>query len=164
MKRAPWYLAAGAIAGFAGIIGLHSRTAPQSPSAARGIAGHTQPSHRLTPSGTGSPGRGAAAGGQSGQTAAGGVHSATGPTEQYGYGELAVRVTVSKGRITNVTVPTLQTAEQYSQQLAQQVIPMLKSQVLAAGGPHINGVSGATYTSQAYATSVQAALDQLHAK
>ena len=71
---------------------------------------------------------------------------------------------MSGSRITNVTVPTLQTAEAYSQQLAQQVIPMLRSQVLAADGPHINGVSGATYTSQAYATSVQAALDQLHAK
>ena len=92
------------------------------------------------------------------------MHSATGPTEQYGYGELAVTVTVNGNRITNAAVPTLQTAEPYSQQLAQQVIPMLKSQVLAADGPSINGVSGATYTSQAYATSVQGALDKLHAK
>jgi uncharacterized protein with FMN-binding domain len=82
--------------------------------------------------------------------------------EQYGYGELTVRITLNGNRITNVTVPTLRTAEPYSQQLAQQVIPMLKSQVLAADGPHINGVSGATYTSQAYAISVQAALDKLH--
>jgi uncharacterized protein with FMN-binding domain len=161
MKRAPWYLAAGAIAGFAGVLALHGRTAAQSPNAAGGIAGHTQPSHQPGPSGTGSPGRGVSTGSQ---TATGGAHSATGPTEQYGYGELAVRVSLSGNRITNVTVPTLQTAEAYSQQLAQQVIPMLRSQVLAADGPHINGVSGATYTSQAYATSVQAALDKLHAK
>lgn len=161
MKRAPWYLVGGAIAGFAGVLGVHSRTAAQSPPAAGRVAGHTQPSHQPGLSSTGSPGGGGSTGSR---TATGGVHTATGPTEQYGYGELAVRVTVNGGRITNVTVPTLQTAEPYSQQLAQQVIPMLRSQVLAAGGPHINGVSGATYTSQAYATSVQAALDKLHTK
>jgi uncharacterized protein with FMN-binding domain len=36
--------------------------------------------------------------------------------------------------------------------------------VLAAGGAQINGVSGATFTSQAYVNSVQAALDKLHLK
>jgi len=82
----------------------------------------------------------------------------------YGYGELDVRVTISGNRVTNVTVPVLRTAEPYSQQLAAQVIPMLKSEVLAAGSAQINGVSGATYTSQAYATSLQAALDKLHRK
>ena len=61
-------------------------------------------------------------------------------------------------------MPVLRTAEPYSQQLAAQVIPMLKSEVLAAGSAQINGVSGATYTSQAYATSLQAALDKLHRK
>jgi uncharacterized protein with FMN-binding domain len=154
MKRAPWYLAAGAVAGFAGVLAFHGQTAVQS-----NPAGHTQPSQQPGSSSTGSPGGGAPTGSQ---TATGGAHSATGPIEQYGYGELAVRVSVSGNRITNVTVPTLQTAEAYSQQLAQQVIPMLRSQVLAADGPHINGVSGATYTSQAYATSLQAALDALH--
>jgi uncharacterized protein with FMN-binding domain len=84
--------------------------------------------------------------------------------EQYGYGELAVKVTVSGSRITAVTVPTLRTAEQYSQQLAAQVIPMLKSQVMAAESARINGVSGATYTSEAYAYSLQSALDKLHIK
>jgi uncharacterized protein with FMN-binding domain len=159
MKRAPWYLAAGAIAGFAGVLGLHGRTAAQAPSAS--AAGRTQPSHQPGQSGTAT----ANSGFTPGPSAAGGApHSVTGPIEQYGYGELAVRVSVSGNRITNVTVPTLQAAEAYSQQLAQQVIPMLRSQVLAADGPHINGVSGATYTSQAYATSVQAALDKLHAK
>jgi uncharacterized protein with FMN-binding domain len=159
MKRAPWYLTAGAVAGFAGVLAFHGRTAVQSANATGSTAGHTQPSHQLGPSTTGSPGGGASAGSQ---TATGGAHSATGPIEQYGYGELAVRVSVNGNRITNVTVPTLQTAEAYSQQLAQQVIPMLRSQVLAADGPHINGVSGATYTSLAYVKSVQAALDALH--
>jgi uncharacterized protein with FMN-binding domain len=161
MKRAPWYLVAGAVAGFAGVLGLHGRTAATPAQAQRpgSGAGHIQPGSSGT---SGASGSSAPAGASGGAQAASGLHSATGAMEQYGYGELTVRITLNGNRITNVTVPTLRTAEPYSQQLAQQVIPMLKSQVLAADGPHINGVSGATYTSQAYATSVQAALDKLH--
>jgi uncharacterized protein with FMN-binding domain len=36
--------------------------------------------------------------------------------------------------------------------------------VLAARSARINAVSGATYTSQAYADSIQSALDKLHLK
>ncbi len=89
------------------------------------------------------------------------VRAATGATEQYGYGYLAVRVTVRSGKIINVAVPIIQAAEPYSQQLATQVIPMLRNEVLSAQSAQINGVSGATYTSQAYAMSLQAALDKL---
>jgi len=90
------------------------------------------------------------------------VRTATGQSEQYGYGVLAVTVTVTGTRITDVTLAQLQTAEQYSQQLAAQVIPTLRSEVLAAQTSRINGVSGATYTSEAYAMSIQSALDKLH--
>ena len=164
MKRAAWYLAAGAVAGFAGVLGLHGRTAPAEPRAAGGAPGRTQPgpSAPSSPSGTGPaparpgpPGR---------ATAGGGTHSVTGAMEQFGYGELAVRVTVTGSRITNVTVPAIQTAEPFSRQLSEQAIPLLRSQVLAADSASINGVSGATFTSEAYATSLQAALDRLHLK
>lgn len=162
MKRAAWYLAAGAVAGFAGVLGLHGRTAPAEPRAAGGAPGRTQPS----PSAPSSPsGTGPAAGSSPGRaTAGGGTHSVTGAMEQFGYGELAVRVTVTGSRITNVTVPVIQTAEPFSRQLSEQAIPLLRSQVLAADSASINGVSGATFTSEAYATSLQAALDRLHLK
>jgi hypothetical protein len=162
MKRASWYLTAGAVAGFAGVLGLSSRAATAVPTALKGT-GHA----RAATPGRGGSGTSTAGGGSGsgGQPAAGGqVQSATGPVTPYGYGELDVRVTVSGSRITNVTVPVLRVAEPYSQQLASQVIPMLKSEVLAAGSAQINGVSGATFTSQAYATSLQAALDKLHRK
>jgi len=149
MKRAAWYLAAGAVAGFAGVIGLHGRTAPAAPRAAGGPPGRSQPG----PS---------ASSGSRPATAGGGTHSVTGAMEQFGYGELAVRVTVTGSRITNVTVPALQTAEPFSRQLSEQAIPLLRLQVLAADSASINGVSGATFTSEAYATSLQAALDKLH--
>jgi uncharacterized protein with FMN-binding domain len=94
--------------------------------------------------------------------ATGQAKSATGAVVPYGYGELSVTVTVRGDQITAVSVPLLRTAEPYSQQLAQQVIPMLKSEVLAAHSAQIHGVSGATYTSEAYAQSIQSALDKLH--
>lgn len=162
MKRASWYLTAGAVAGFAGVLGLSSRAAPAVPAALKG-SGHAPAGQ--AGGGTGSGSTAGGSGSVSGQPAAAGqAHSSTGPVTQYGYGELDVQVTVSGNRITGVTVPVLRTAEPYSQQLAGQVIPMLKSQVLAANSAQINGVSGATYTSQAYATSLQAALDKLHRK
>jgi len=82
----------------------------------------------------------------------------------YGYGELSVTVTVRGTQITAVSVPLLRTAEPYSQQIAEQVLPMLRSEVLAAHSAQIHAVSGATYTSAAYAQSIQSALDKLHVK
>jgi uncharacterized protein with FMN-binding domain len=82
-----------------------------------------------------------------------------GPSEQYGFGALSIRATLKGSRILDVSLASLQTAESYSQMLAQAAIPVLKSEVLAAQSANVNGVSGATYTSQAYLLSLQGALD-----
>ena len=147
MKRAGWYVIAGAAAGFAGIVGFHG-SGPAAPAAlgqpkAGGAGASTAPS---APARTTDP---AAQAGGSGP-----VRKATGTVEQYGYGELSVTVTARGTQITGVSVPLLRTAEPYSQQLAQQVIPMLRAEVLAAHGAQIYGVSGATYTSVAYVRSI----------
>jgi uncharacterized protein with FMN-binding domain len=44
------------------------------------------------------------------------------------------------------------------------VLPMLRAQVLSSHSASISAVSGATYTSQAYAASLQSALDKLGVK
>jgi hypothetical protein len=151
MKRAAWYVIAGTVAGFAGVLGLHGRAAPPSVVA--------QP--RPTRSGT-APAAAAGAKRDHSTRPTGPVRQATGVLEQYGYGELSVTVTVRGNQITGISVPVLRTAEPYSQQLATQALPTLKSEVLAAHSARINAVSGATYTSQAYADSIQSALDKLH--
>lgn len=92
------------------------------------------------------------------------ARSVTGTTEQYGYGQLAVQVIVHGTKITGLGVVGLQTAESYSQQIADQVIPMLRGEVLAAQSAQVNGISGATYTTEAYLYSIQSALDKLHIK
>jgi uncharacterized protein with FMN-binding domain len=153
MKRAAWLVVAGTVAGFLGVIGLHKTSGPaalassgtQPGSRAGHAAGPRRARARATPAGAG-PATG----------------TTLGTLERYGYGELAARVSISGGQITGIAVPVLRTAEQYSQQLAVQVIPTLRSEVLAAQSARINAVSGATYTSQAYALSVQAALDKAH--
>lgn len=75
-----------------------------------------------------------------------------------------MKVTVLNNRITNVSVNSIQALESYSLQLEQQVVPILKSEVLQAQSSKISSLSGATYTSEAYAYSLQSALDQLHFK
>ena len=93
----------------------------------------------------------------------GGV-SAVGQAENYGYGTMSVKVTVAQNHIVNVAVNSLTTLDSYSQQLEKYVVPILKAEVLKAQGIRINALTGATYTSEAYAYSIQSALDKLHFK
>jgi hypothetical protein len=152
MKRAAWYVIAGAVAGFVVVVDAHGKAATPPISV-----------HPAASAGASAPASGpSAAGGASGPSGA--TRRVTGIVEQYGYGELAVTVTLRGNEITGVSVPLLRTAEPYSQQLAVQVLPMLKHEVLAAHSARIQAVSGATYTSQAYADSIQSALDKLHLK
>ena len=149
MKRAPLLLSAGTAAGFVSVLGFHLRQAPPT------VAG-------ASPSGSpfaASPSRAGPT--PAGQAAA---RSALGPEEQFGYGVLDVKVTESGTRITDVSVPLLQTAEPTSQQISEQAIAMLRAEVLSAQGGGIDAISGATYTSAAYLQSLQAAIDKLHAR
>jgi uncharacterized protein with FMN-binding domain len=150
MKRAPLLIVAGALAGFAGVLGWHSRQAPAIPRAAASPPGGASAASRASAS----P---APAGPVAGRTA-------LGPDEQYGYGVLDVKVTVSGTRITDISVPLLQTAEPTSEQISQEAIAMLRTEALSAQSARIDAISGATYTSEAYALSLQAAIDKLHGR
>jgi len=152
MKRAPLLLFAGTAAGFIGVLGFHVRQAPPTAVAPRTASG---------PSGVASAAGRTPAGPVAGQ---GAVRSALGSEVQYGYGVLDVKVTVSGSRITDVSVPLLQTAEPTSQQISEEAIAMLRAEVLIAKGASIDAISGATYTSEAYIQSLQAAVDKLHSK
>ena len=157
LRRAPLLASAGAAAGFAAVFGLHlGAAAPIAPP--RAAAG--QPTQ---PSGTGKVKSTGASSAQAGASTGGGTHSATGPGVNFGYGTIAVKVTVTGGRIVSVSVAKLSTLDPTSQQIAGQAIPMLRSEVLQAHSARIYGVSGATYTSVGYIRSLQAALDRLHA-
>ena len=175
-KRGPIALTAAAAAGFLGALGFHvsGSTAPVAAAASAPTGGQNASATTSPPTGditstSAAANPSTAATGPSGPVTKTGsgptvLRSATGPVEQYGYGQLAVRVTVNGTKITSLSVVGLQTAESYSQQIADQVIPMLHNEVLAAQNAQVNGISGASYTTQAYLSSIQSALDTLHIK
>ena len=83
----------------------------------------------------------------------------TGATATNRFGTETVTVTISGGAITEVSVKST-VYEQRSQQFVQRAVPTLRSEVLAAQSADVNTVSGSTYTSRSYLTSLQSALDQ----
>jgi uncharacterized protein with FMN-binding domain len=155
--KIPLTLMSAVAAGFVGVVTLHSP------------ASHSAPVSKVTRPGSGAtttttpgtpPGTTTTAGGPAGNVNG----TAVGSIENYGYGQLAVKVTIVNNRIVDLKIESLQTLESYSQQLEAQVVPILKNEVLQAQGTRISSLSGATYTSEAYAYSIQSALDKLHFK
>jgi uncharacterized protein with FMN-binding domain len=78
-----------------------------------------------------------------------------------GLGSIQVKVTAANGKIASVGMAQMNLHGPQSQQISNNVIPQLEQQVMASNGGPIHGVSGATYTSKAFGTSLQAALSQL---
>jgi uncharacterized protein with FMN-binding domain len=90
-----------------------------------------------------------------------GTRQINGPVVPTQFGDVQVRVTVSNGKITNVTPLQMPFDRRHSQELSQAATPLLHDEVLQAQSAQIDLLSGATYTSSAYQQSLQAALDQL---
>jgi uncharacterized protein with FMN-binding domain len=96
-------------------------------------------------------------------TAPSSTRTATGQDVQYQYGDIELQVTESGSRITKVKVLRNGAVDARSAEINSQAVPMLQDQTMQAQSANIDGVSGATFTSYAYAQSLQSALDQLHA-
>ena len=88
--------------------------------------------------------------------------TATGSDVSTPYGPVQVEVVVAGGHITDVRALRLPSGGK-SGSIADYSVPILRQEAMAAQGADIQAVSGATYTSQGYADSLQAALDQLSA-
>jgi uncharacterized protein with FMN-binding domain len=87
--------------------------------------------------------------------------SATGQDISYRYGDIELKVVEQGTRITNIEVVSEGATDPHSQQINSQAVPILQSQALAAQSANIDGVAGATFTSQAYADALQSALSGL---
>ena len=83
-----------------------------------------------------------------------------GSSVQTRYGPVQVSVTFAKGQITDVQALQVPGGHRESVQINARATPILAQEVIAAQSAQIDTVSGATYTSEAYAESVQAAIDQ----
>jgi uncharacterized protein with FMN-binding domain len=85
-----------------------------------------------------------------------------GPTEQTRYGPVQVQVTIAGKRITGVKILQHPSGDDRSIQIANDALPQLRSETLAAQSAQIDAVGGATYTSEGYQQSLQGALDLAH--
>ena len=93
------------------------------------------------------------------KTAPGAVQTVDGPAVETGYGPIQVRLTVRAGRILTATATDYPESAGPSRSINHRAVPVLQAETVSAQGARIDAVSGATYTSAGYVSSLQAALD-----
>ena len=113
-----------------------------------------------TPAPAASSGRAAT---QAPSTGSGTTSAATatvdGPVVNTRFGPVQVEVVIADGQLTDVVALQLPSGRR-SGQISSYAEPVLREEALQAQSASIDIVSGATYTSDAYGQSLQAALDQ----
>ncbi|GAB1330659.1 FMN-binding protein [Streptomyces sennicomposti] len=104
---------------------------------------------------------GAGAGARAGASGsgAGAARTVTGKVAQTQYGPVQVRITVSGGKVVKAEAVRAPEGGLSGQKTAM-AVSRLNQEAVAAGSADIDAVSGATYTSGGYRTSLQSALDQ----
>jgi uncharacterized protein with FMN-binding domain len=80
----------------------------------------------------------------------------TGPSVFVNYGNVQVKITVVNGRITDAVAVKAPTGK--NDRYTNMAVPVLKQQTLKAQSANIQGVSGASYTSYGWFTSLQGAI------
>jgi len=81
-----------------------------------------------------------------------------GDTQQTRFGPVQVQITLSNGKITSAKALQYPNNDFRSQSISQQAIPYLVQETLAANSANIQGVGGASYTSQGWYDSLVSAL------
>jgi uncharacterized protein with FMN-binding domain len=128
VRRAPLVLTA-TVAGVAGLLSFHPR-GPASSAAAPTASPASKPSGNQ-------------------------IDGAVASTQ---YGDVQVRITVKAGKVVDVTPLALPNSDGRSSEISSFAAPLLRQEVLAAQSGQVDGVSGATYTSQGYADSAASAI------
>ena len=81
-----------------------------------------------------------------------------GNTSSTRWGPVQVRIVVKDGKIVDASALKSPSGDSRSRSISQQAIPYLVQETLAAQSDQISGVSGASYTSNGWFTSLQSAL------
>jgi uncharacterized protein with FMN-binding domain len=84
----------------------------------------------------------------------------TGQDIQTDYGDNQVKVIITGGRIVDIQALQLPFDRQRSAYISQVAGPLLHDEAIKAQSAQIDTISGATFTSDAYAQSLQSALDR----
>ena len=142
-----------------GVLGLlanfHTTAGTSTRSAGAATKGTTPPATTAPPRGT-TPTTGAAPS----PTTSTGNQTVEGDAISTRYGDVQVRVIVAGGRLVDVQAEQLPSDRARSQAISSDAGPQLRNEALRAQSARINTVSGATYTSDGYAQSLQSALDR----
>jgi uncharacterized protein with FMN-binding domain len=75
------------------------------------------------------------------------------------YGDVQVRVVLRAKRIVDVQPLVLPSDRSRSRRISEEAAPLLRTEALQAQSANIDLLSGASYTSEGYAESLQGALD-----
>ena len=84
----------------------------------------------------------------------------TGSRENAYYGTVQVQVIITNHQVATVKVLSYPSDRRTSRYINSQALPMLQQEVIAADSAHVDTVSGATLTSEAYIRSLGTALQQ----
>lgn len=110
---------------------------------------------------TGTTSAGASAtSGTSSSSASSSAKTYTGDEAQTIYGPVQVKITVKNGKVAVAEAIEYPNNDPRDAQINSYAIPALNSEAVAASSARIDTVSGATYTSQGYTSSLQSALDK----
>ena len=82
----------------------------------------------------------------------------TGPVVDVYYGNVQVQVKIIGGKITSVTFLQHPTGADHSTEINSYATPILAKEAITAQSAAVDGVSGATHTSEGFKKSLQAAL------
>ncbi len=84
----------------------------------------------------------------------------TGSVAETKYGPVQVAITVAGGKIVDASAVASPNGDTKSADISQRAVPQLREETLAAQSAEVAAVSGATFTSTGWQTSLQAALAQ----
>jgi len=109
---------------------------------------------------SGSPSTGGTSSGSGSGSNATGSTEVTGSVADTQWGPVQVRLTVTGGTISKVTVLEYPSGNGKDQEINDYALPILTQETVDAQSAQIDMVSGATVTSDGYLESLQSALDQ----
>jgi uncharacterized protein with FMN-binding domain len=115
-----------------------------------------------TPDAPSAPGRPLATASGTGASSSTGRTQVDGDVIQTQFGDIQVRLIESGGKIVDIQALQLPFDRRRSLEISHFAEPILHSEALQAQSAQIDTVSGATYTSDAYRTSLQSAIDHAH--
>jgi uncharacterized protein with FMN-binding domain len=89
-----------------------------------------------------------------------GTRTGTGPVVVTPFSAIQVRAVVRGRRLVGVATLSLGASDPHTQALNARAEPLLREEALKAGSADVDAVSGATYTSESWRSSLQAAIER----